>query len=412
MGTRFLIENKVGKNVAFEITNMRLAKDLIYSYLESSQGIKKVSGELIVGLDVFKHLGIQDDLLSCIKMNNMLLYKTNYDEFLRLTKPTKPPQPQFDQIIMVERVRNKLQKLGVTDEIIKFIMSLDGCISGSTVLSAILDEDWGNDSVDVYVNRNMLLGLFDNGKYPKNTEGLYKEFSKVLKDFGFKVTEENVKSFSDNSTIYTHCEKLLKTTRGDLSMNFFLLKCTPKLFIDSFDFAFNSVYYDGFTVNIMDIDSVKTRRCMNEMNTSGTDDEKFKKNWNRIKKYMERGFVILLNSTEDDFLVPTHTVADMVDIKNVKPYKIPEKEQIQLDDESTEESSSQESGEDLEDLNEGSIDWEDDDLYDTDEDTEQSQSPSNNSDSDEEVESSEEEQILKPVEKKTVKKPRGRPKKK
>jgi len=313
---------------------MRLAKDLIYSYLEASQGIRKQSGDLIVGLDVFKHLGIQDDILSCIKMNNMLLYKENYEEFLRLTKPAKPPQPQLDQTVMTNKIKNKLSDMGVTTELLNFIISLDGCISGSTILSTILDEDWEKRDLDVYTSQCMLLKLFNDDEMPSSIECMYEKFINRLTSFGFKAIDHPRSKHNKRWSYYLankDVSRLITINKGDLEIDFVMVQCTPRECIKKFDFSFNSVYFDGNSVSIMDIKNFQLRQSLNQyiFSDCNSDEDKFKKNWDRIKKYMERGFIILLDNKNDEFYKPNYDIMRHVDIKSIKSYVVPEKIHLQ-----------------------------------------------------------------------------------
>lgn len=74
-------------------------------------------------------------------------------------------------------------------------------------------------------------------------------------------------------------------------------KCHVPFVIDNFDFAFNKVYYDGYAVNCMDWEAVSTKVCINNycwQSRQQNDIEKYVYNIERIRKYFQRGFVVLL----------------------------------------------------------------------------------------------------------------------
>jgi hypothetical protein len=83
----------------------------------------------------------------------------------------------------------------------------------------------------------------------------------------------------------------------DKRVDLVVCKCTVPFVIDNFDFGFNKVYYDGYSVNCLDWEAVSTKVTTNnycrDLNAHN-DIERYVYNIARIRKYFRRGYLVLL----------------------------------------------------------------------------------------------------------------------
>lgn len=83
----------------------------------------------------------------------------------------------------------------------------------------------------------------------------------------------------------------------DKKVDLVVCKCTVPFVIDNFDFGFNKVYYDGYSINCLDWEAVSTKIATNDycrdLNTYN-EIERYVYNISRIRKYFRRGYLVLL----------------------------------------------------------------------------------------------------------------------
>lgn len=114
---------------------------------------------------------------------------------------------------------------------------------------------------------------------------------------------ENGKMLSKRESVCAYDELngvsyVIRFTFLNRKVDLVVCKCHVPFVISNFDFAFNKVYYDGYSVNCLDWEAVSTKVCVNDYCSVGpggqNDIERYVYNISRIKKYFKRGFLVLL----------------------------------------------------------------------------------------------------------------------
>jgi hypothetical protein len=105
--------------------------------------------------------------------------------------------------------------------------------------------------------------------------------------------ENAVKNYHELSGIVY----VIRFTFCDKKVDLVVCRCTVPFVIDNFDFGFNKVYYDGYSINCLDWEAVSTKIATNDycrdLNTYN-EIERYVYNISRIRKYFNRGYLVLL----------------------------------------------------------------------------------------------------------------------
>ena len=212
---------------------------------------------------------------------------------------------------------------------IEQIRRFGGYISGSCLLQSILNEKWNSD-IDVYINDTMLMNYcirkFDTSKYSKKLamkdfrNFLDQEYDKIIdRQHIINVANDIAKLFGPDFTVdktldtkeywkneYDMCHNLcgvIKLKYHELSIDLVIVNCTVPYFIQGFDFTFNKIYFDTYTIHAFHWNDIYAKRSANlhklsRYNISYVD--KYMENIKRIYKYMCRGFIITWYNTKDE----------------------------------------------------------------------------------------------------------------
>lgn len=242
---------------------------------------------------------------------------------------------ELDEEKIIERVNKRFKDKGL-EQLLELTKELDGCISGSFMLQCILDCKWDSD-IDIYIRDRSLFDVKYNRKLCNDKEYFSDEKKSLLFDI------ERIKIRADDFYYSTNKLKSLEIVKNDyyiwsnedlldwnlniyfpsrwiksnkkvkndytnnlkcevftyiinnIKIDFIILQCSVKSYIEKFDFKFNSICYDGRQVYIPYKENVINKICMNGR---GPDVyaplELYKQNMLRIEKYFKRGFVILM----------------------------------------------------------------------------------------------------------------------
>lgn len=82
---------------------------------------------------------------------------------------------------------------------------------------------------------------------------------------------------------------------NNVQVEFIICKCTVPFVIDNFDFGFNKIYYDGYSVNCLDWKAVLNRTAPNNYTARRQKIESYVYHIERIRKYFDRGFFITIS---------------------------------------------------------------------------------------------------------------------
>lgn len=188
--------------------------------------------------------------------------------------------------------------------LISKLKSVGGYFSGSFLLKTILNEKWENSDIDLFVNKHMLFGVFEKElqfidknliKYPCKTDiGISDElkyFGQILADY-FEADTDSLKIINKNdpTNYYGKCEKLsfvIKFTINKVNFDLIVVENSVPVFISNFDFSFNKIYYDGYSLHIFNENSLLKRKTLYNIYD-------YSKNIERIKKYFQRGFITIV----------------------------------------------------------------------------------------------------------------------
>ena len=232
-----------------------------------------------------------------------------------------------------KRIHKNIQKkFGNVKDFMNNLRMLGGCLSGSFILSSVLNEEWDYKNtyknwseeernklfkdcgeqlnktidIDIYVNKYILEGVLKQiGKI--ETTGLRElwDIAKSVRkmfDFDEKYEIMDPEKWKETYGETGHMCYMIYFSKCGIKIDFIVLDCTVPYFIASFDFDFNTVYYDGFTVSAFNWKSILSRRSNNYKENDKHDiseNVKYFNNRARILKYFERGFVITIKNTSD-----------------------------------------------------------------------------------------------------------------
>ena len=171
-----------------------------------------------------------------------------------------------------ENLRYRLKEDGIdAKSLINWLKYNKGIIAGSYILQIILGERWEGSDIDVYITH------YNNTK-PPNAEQLsnivYKRKFYKNKDI-LGVTEWSIGKKSDPIILQImHINSLIHHNLTN--------------FIDQYDLDFCKVIFDGFKLNVMYPDSVKTRTSVYNRITDWNGRKEY-----RTQKYIKRGFKVI-----------------------------------------------------------------------------------------------------------------------
>ena len=202
---------------------------------------------------------------------------------------------------MIKKIDKRLDELNLKSPLfIEKIKILDACLSGSFILQCILDEYWESD-IDIYINLQRIELILGNDKklLEKNLISFF-----YCYDFSdYNLIELNEEWLSKS---YGRCKDLvylLKFKLNNINIDFVIVSCTVRYFIEGFDFDFNKIYYDGYVVHAFDWKSIKNRISYNNCDGdryNSSSQSQYLTNYKRINKYLLRGFVLLIKNNIDD----------------------------------------------------------------------------------------------------------------
>jgi len=210
--------------------------------------------------------------------------------------------------------------------IFTFLSYFNGVISGSYILQLVMNKEWtnGNRDIDIYldemyVNKYILLpalkGKYGNKYIHNDTNNLYNDptMVEVLRNYFRYYFGEDAEidipengdtlsetKFETDTCDYNSCiyfKKLIKIVlKNKNKIDIIICSCNPKIFLKEYDFDFNKIYFDGFTIGAEDWNPIVKKTSVNgykrnRYNVHPT--VKYINNITRIKKYTDRGFLIL-----------------------------------------------------------------------------------------------------------------------
>lgn len=235
---------------------------------------------------------------------------------------------EIDIVEIQKRIYKALEKKGLnSNDFVRGLRTIGGYLSGSLVLSCALDEDWNNisDGIDIYANAKQVEGLlcnlgyylgsdsnqsFSNGDSPltnsntidisetnryhmTKTKHKNRNIAEIIqKLFAFDIYKIKRNTYSDDNI-----SLCIRFYNRNTKINLILVNNTPQQFISDFDFDFNSIYFDGYSVFAFDWKSILSRKSSNyyrNWNKNLEESKRYLLNKNRIIKYFERGFVITI----------------------------------------------------------------------------------------------------------------------
>lgn len=216
-------------------------------------------------------------------------------------------------------ISNKLYEANIDSiNFFRKIETLDACISGSLVLESITNDSWNSSDIDIYINELSLyrcLNYCDSynargllSKYNKmsvrrqinDSDLIINLFTKFMSEFNITniefCTYDNSEDPYDNGYgIQMNLCYVIKFKINNLKFDLVVVSCTPRFFINQFDFTFNSVFYDGYCVYVARIESIEQRQSFNYFARNRyniSEERKYIYNIGRILKYLHRGFMV------------------------------------------------------------------------------------------------------------------------
>jgi len=187
---------------------------------------------------------------------------------------------------------NNLTKIGLSGSFVDSVMEINGIMSGSFVLQTYLNADWNSNDIDIYMESDIfschfydwITGYSYGHKLPlgfgmeksnlialnrsqDNYDDTLCEFLELfLKDtFGEDVSNIVVKKVEKDSG-YSTCSyfnKLIKFKINNVNIDLILCKCRPFSAICQFDFDFNKIYFDGYTIGAMNWKAIHSKTSWN-----------------------------------------------------------------------------------------------------------------------------------------------------
>ena len=264
-----------------------------------------------------------------------LLCDTNFNRFIEELKfygvySLFEMVHEIDIETIIKRIYRKLfhKHFGDKREVLSFVhtlRTLNAYISGSFILETVLNEDWENTDIDVYINESILMNCYYDSMPFREIRSKDKDknekkinLMKLLYSKPNSFEEDRLNKFASHLVTYFGKDYSLVSipTRrelddgygisGDLTcvikmkyldkvnIDLVIVNCTVPYFIERFDLKFNSIYFDTYTIHAFDWNAILFKKSINYY----ADDryyneiEKYSANIKRIKKYFTRGFVV------------------------------------------------------------------------------------------------------------------------
>lgn len=223
-----------------------------------------------------------------------------------------------DPNLIAERFKAKLRKydfkckwIAVKEDVINWfihnVLACGGMFSGSFLLNAALDEDWGSNSpndLDVYANLSMFESLQCLDQHEFKSQGISRQdlIVKHLKQSFYasnaKLTELGIDGCYGFSSYITGVVRLEGVYGSELNVDFVLCTSTiPFLLTRNFDLDFCKIYYDGYTVGAVDWEPIVKKKSLDRSMTHFT--RYYSANIERIEKYLKRGFIVMAPDSDD-----------------------------------------------------------------------------------------------------------------
>lgn len=316
---------------------------LVDNHLNQRCGVQTIDGALVIKSDYHnfdKIVAIYNDpcisltkLLEFDKLSEFILRPENLDPFFKT--PMEVNQPIFVDDDIYEHFLAELDFYGISDLFAStldisqdtmvaklekrlkdmfrdFVAIYGGYLSGSFVLQTILDQTWENSDIDIYMNSHLVDGIAQSKLswesyvpcpiYQKDIYGT----AKCLMDY-FECKDYTIhtqKELDNGYGLCSHLSHVIKFTFENVKIDIVIVTCTVPFFIGQFDFDFNRLYYDLYSVYAFNWTSIKCKKSINKYareryNTS--ESCKYADNLNRIQKYIDRGFVITKDHYADNY---------------------------------------------------------------------------------------------------------------
>lgn len=174
---------------------------------------------------------------------------------------------------------DKLKKFFTISQILEFMSYLNKntIISGSFILSTILNEDYSNNDIDIYVDNEFdyirLLKFLIRSKYTLKEQTFEDHFYKYL-------------DFLNSKNLIIFVDTFFKNNNNSIKIDLIYCKSNIQVICNCFDLDIVKNYYDGYNFYIYNLTKLLYKIDYIDNNRIT---EKIK---NRIIKYRNRGFTI------------------------------------------------------------------------------------------------------------------------
>lgn len=243
---------------------------------------------------------------------------------------------------------DKINNFGINVEKLDTVLrKFSGVIAGSFTLQCILDKKWDSD-IDIYFNENLIellhyddytgksfllkslmecfddesntgieIKLLDQNKkkqthirkniniYEEAIE-IYEEAIEEYKRIDDEETEKPKLKYGSGYGFSGNIKNIIMIKNENVKLDLIFVSCTPKFFISEFDFDFCRCYYDGYVFNSLNWGSILNRQSYNNYAPDRfniSEQDKYELNIDRIKKYRQRGFEILVRPDDNELIL-------------------------------------------------------------------------------------------------------------
>lgn len=155
-----------------------------------------------------------------------------------------------------------------------------------------------------------IMHMIRHSYYPQNESDIEKMLNRVAEEVVkfeiklemakfleciFEGTEMKLidKSDSEQYNGLSGISHVIEIKINNIQVEFIICKCTVPYVIDNFDFGFNKIYYDGYSVNCLDWKAVLNRMTSNNYMADNKINS-YVFHIERIRKYFNRGFFVTL----------------------------------------------------------------------------------------------------------------------
>lgn len=237
--------------------------------------------------------------------------------------PGFSPESDKHVLLNIDAIAKRVEHY-VGQDIISFLKKYEAYLSGSTLLKAIVNGNWNCD-IDIFMSLSsfisFLLSSFsteENKSYAQLLVGdvnfqdvdiqdietaLYRFFSNQRGNLSQELDEEDkyIQQVTQVQDFYLRSYGNINPTAryefllGSRRIDIIICKDNPKEMIQQFDMNFLSSYYDGYSIVSFSPSSIQSKRCkFHRRSTSPLDEYEVEEIKDRMRKYIERGFVIFL----------------------------------------------------------------------------------------------------------------------